>query len=94
MEEKKVYLIPRYIDDLPEIVFIPIDVFLISATVFMVAFVSINPFIGLIASIVSGFSYHHFKKGKPRNFLKVLFYKTGLAEVEGCLPPVEKEIKA
>ena len=94
MEGRKVYPIPKYIDDLPEIVFIPIDIYIISATVFMVVFVSFNPFIGAIAGIISGFAYYNFRKGKPRNFVNLIFYKSGLASVRGALPPTEKEIKA
>ena len=93
-EGRKVYPIPKYIDDLPAVVFIPIDIFLISATAFMIAFVSFNPFIGAIVGPATGFAYYHFRKGKPRNFLHLIFYKTGLASVKGAVPPTEKEIKA
>jgi len=94
MERRKVYPIPRYIDDLPEVIFIPVDIFLISATAFMIGFVSVNPFIGAVVGPITGFAYYHFKKGKPRNFLNLLFYKTGIASVKGAIPPTEKEIKA
>ena len=94
MEGRKIYPIPKYIDDLPEVVFIPIDIFIISSVAFMVAFTSFSPFLGAIVGPIVGFSYYHFKKDKPRNFLQLYFYKSGLASVKGALPPTEKEIRA
>lgn len=81
---------PKYLDELPELLFIPIDVI----GVFFIGFLPfnfINQLLGLICGVAVGFWYHRSKKGKPRNYWMLLIYRLGFKKIKGAPAPTVKE---
>lgn len=91
MEERKPRVIPRYIDDTPEIIVIPIDVFFVFIGLFFLFFF-INTLLAIAVALPAAISYWRFTKNKPPNYYKFILFSIGLKRVEGAHPPTEKEV--
>ncbi len=91
MEERRAKIIPRYIDDTPEIIIIPIDVFVVFISVFF-AFFFINTLLSIAVALPVAFWYWRFVKNKPPNYYRFLLFNLGLKKVEGACPTIEKEV--
>jgi len=92
MKERKVYSIPKYLDDMPEVLIIPIDVFFIGIIVAASLFM-INTAIAVLAGIFVAWRYSEFKKGKPKNYFQLILYKIAFYKGEGLPSPVVKRFK-
>lgn len=92
MNERKIYAIPKGLDDMPEVIVVPMDI----AGVWFVTFMSLfmaNPFVALIVSLLVAWGYSHFKKGKPKNYIYLLGYRVGLFSKPGLPSPVVKTFR-
>lgn len=90
-EQRKVYAMPKYLDELPELIFIPADVVI----AFLIVFIPINfanQLLGVVCGIIAAFWYSRAKKGKPRNYWMLIIYRLGFLKVDGVPPPTMKEI--
>ena len=94
MEEKEVYVIPKYLDDdYKALGLVPVDVI----GIFLISFLPLMWILGhikgfLIASVIS-FIYYRYVKKKGRGYYKFLLFKLGFIEVKGTCPPTEKEVR-
>lgn len=92
MRERKVYPIPKGLDDLPEVIIVPIDIAGIWLAVFLSLFMA-NPFVALLVSLLVAWGYSKFKKGKPKNYIYLLAYKVALFSGRGLPSPVIKRFR-
>ena len=91
-KERKVYHFPKYIDDLPEVLIIPIDVFFL-CFITLLLFYMINPALAVLLGILVAWRYSKFKKGKPKNYLQLVGYKLAIYKTKGLPSPVVKRFK-
>lgn len=92
MEKRKVYYFPKYLDDLPEVMLVPIDVFLVAVITAMSIYM-LNPFLAVLTGIIVAWRYHSFKKGKPKNYFFLILYKLAFFKGEGIPSPVVKKFR-
>jgi len=91
-KERKVYYFPKYIDDLPEVLIIPIDVFAVGF-ITLLLFYMLNPALSVLLGIFVAWRYSKFKKGKPKNYLQLVGYKLAIYKTEGLPSPVIKRFR-
>lgn len=92
MEKRKIYHFPKYLDDMPEVMLIPIDVFLVGVIVSLSLYM-LNPALAVIVGIAAAWQYHSFKEGKPKNYFYLLLYKFAFYKSKGVPSPVVKRFK-
>lgn len=88
--EKKILYIPNtdYIDGIPEIVFVPVDEFMVGVVSALAVMWSGLPL--MLAPVGAGgmvYVYRKFKKKYTKNFYLTITYRAGLKKPEG-VPPV------
>lgn len=90
MKERKVYPIPKGLDDLPELLgIVPVDI----AGVWLVVFFSLfffNTAFAMIAAVIAAWIYARNKRGKPRNYIYLIAYRYALYKTRGMPSPVVK----
>jgi len=89
---RKSYPIPKYLDDLPEVIVVPIDEFMVFLATFLLLFF-INTILAAFAAVIAYTIYHKAKKGKPKNYYLLLLYKLGLVKPKGIPTPTSKEFQ-
>lgn len=94
MEERKVYRIPKYIDEDPKVLgLIPVDVFVVFV-IFAIPFIWIfGTLIGALISLAIAILYYKTVKNKGRGYYKMILFNLGLINAEGSFPPTEREIR-
>jgi len=93
--ERKVYRIPRYVDDDPKALgIIPIDMFIVFLVFAVPLIWLIGVFKGFFGSIGVAVLYYRYVKKKGRGYYKLLAFKLGLHSPAGTLPPTEREVRA
>jgi len=90
--KEKSYPIPKYLDDLPEVIVVPIDEFMVFLATFLILFF-INTLLAAFIAIIAYTVYHRAKKGKPKNYYLLLLYKLGLIKPRGVPTPASKEFQ-
>ena len=94
MEERKVYKIPKYIDEDPKALgLIPVDVLFVFVIVAMPLIWLLDILKGVLLSLLISFLYYRSVKNKGRGYYKIILYNLGLMEIDGAFPPTEKEIR-
>ena len=93
--ERKVYRIPRYVDDDPKALgIIPIDMFIVFLVFAVPLIWLIGVFKGFFASLGIAVLYYRYVKKKGRGYYKLLAFKLGFYSPPGTLPPTEREVRA
>ena len=93
--ERKVYRIPKYVDDDPKVFgIIPIDMFFVFLVCIVPTIWLIGVFKGFFLSLGVAFLYYRYVKKKGRGYYKLLAFKLGLYSPPGTLPPTEREVRA
>jgi len=94
MEERKVYRIPKYIDEDPKALgLIPVDVLLIFV-IFAIPLIWILDVLkGVLISFLIAFLYYRKVKNKGKGYYKIILFNLGFLYHEGCFPPTEKEVR-
>lgn len=94
MEERKVYRIPKYIDEDPKALgLIPVDVLVVFVIVAIPLIWIFDVLKGVLLSFIISFTYYRAVKNKGRGYYKIILYNLGLIEVDGAFPPTEREIR-
>ena len=95
MEGRKVYRIPKYVDDDPKVFgIIPLDTVVIFVGLSIPLIWILGTIKGTLLSIGGAFAYYRYVKRKGRGYYKLLAFKLGIHLPSGTLPPTEKEVRA
>ncbi len=93
--ERKVYRIPRYVDDDPKALgIIPIDMFIVFLVFVIPLIWLIGVLKGFLISLAVSIIYYRYVKKKGRGYYRLLVFKLGFYSPDGTAPPTEKEVRA
>lgn len=94
MEKEKKYLIPKHMDDLPVVIMVELDTFLIFFVGFSLGSILNHPYLISLPALLIAYYYDKQKSKKHKGFIFHLLYKRGLVKPKKVPPYFIKEFGA
>lgn len=91
MEADKKYLIPKHMDDLPMIIFVELDTFIVFAVGMFIGIYFNHPYIISLPTIVFAYWYNAKKNTHHKGFIYHSLYKFGIVSPPKMPPYFIKE---